>query len=467
MLSFAIALNIAVFTLFVYTYIKRFNFRLIFGLFMMPTLFWILGGVYIILIVSVIIFEWVIVKPKNSFRKIIPIILVAFLLYFFQAFVSRYIVSYPMNRILEGLNYYRYPLMMPAVKNIILVTIVLIPIVIFLLHRFIEIRYFKLTSIILFLIIFGGGALKVNSILDLAKEEAFAYDYMVRMRMWKEIIEKAEAKEPSSSMAMTCLNLALAKTGQLGERMFTFHQNEGKESLLPQYERDMTTPLFAGEVYYHLGMINTAQRFAYEAMESIPDYQKSVRCYKRLAETNIINGNYKVAAQYLRILSKTFYYKQWAQKMLRNLYNEDAINSHVELGRLRELCYKDDIFFNYKNIDVMLAFLLKSNSGNRIAFEYLMALNLAERNLQGFLKYYSLGNDIPFGIIPSHFQEALIFLWTVNQRPLDELPWHISPQIIQKINVFASKYNSNEPGMMETLYKDFGDTYWYFLLVQK
>ncbi|KAA6305365.1 hypothetical protein EZS27_042983, partial [termite gut metagenome] len=44
-------------------------------------------------------------------------------------------------------------------------------------------------------------------------------------------------------------------------------------------------------------MINTAQSFAFEAMEVIPDYQKSVRCIKRLAETNLINSQYEVATE--------------------------------------------------------------------------------------------------------------------------------------------------------------------------
>ena len=40
----------------------------------------------------------------------------------------------------------------------------------------------------------------------------------------------------------------------------------------------------------------------FEAMEAIPDYKKSGRAYMRLAETNLINGQYAVAAKYLRAL---------------------------------------------------------------------------------------------------------------------------------------------------------------------
>lgn len=61
------------------------------------------------------------------------------------------------------------------------------------------------------------------------------------------------------------------------------------------FVNDFTIPLVAGEPYYYLGLVNVAQQFVFEAMEAVPDYRKSVRCFKRLAETNLINGRYEVA----------------------------------------------------------------------------------------------------------------------------------------------------------------------------
>lgn len=83
----------------------------------------------------------------------------------------------------------------------------------------------------------------------------------------------AEKEIPSTPLEVVSLNLALGKTGQLGERMFQFYQN-GTGGLLPDFVRDFNVPLMVNEVYYHLGMINTAQRFTFEAMEAIPSYQK-------------------------------------------------------------------------------------------------------------------------------------------------------------------------------------------------
>ena len=141
------------------------------------------------------------------------------------------------------------------------------------------------------------------------------------------IIQKAEKKHPESPFSMTCLNLALAKQGDLGDRMFEFSQ-QGTGGLLPAFVRDFTSPLPTAEAYYHMGMVNTTQRYYFEAMEAIPNYQKSARCIKRLAETNIVNGDYKVAEKYLLLLQKTHLYEEWAENAMTYLGNEEKINVH-------------------------------------------------------------------------------------------------------------------------------------------
>lgn len=140
------------------------------------------------------------------------------------------------------------------------------------------------------------------------KEAVMAYDYHVRMQDWDGIIVLAGKNLPDTPMAVSYLNLALGMKGQLADRMFHYRQR-GKEGLFMSFVNDFTIPLVAAETYYYLGMVNTAQQLVFEAMEAIPDYQKSVRCFKRLAETNLINGRYEVAGKYLRILQHTLFIK--------------------------------------------------------------------------------------------------------------------------------------------------------------
>ena len=464
MLSFIIALLLSLTVTLANTLFKKSNHRRLFELSIAPLLFYLVGGASVVFILLSILYEWTQSKKSHSgwFRYSLILLSIDVCTIFF----FRYITNYPLLRIIQGINYYRYPVPNNATTTIILL-VAIVPLIISFLSRHLKVNRLFLLWIIFMVPIIGTGYGWIYQSLDLAKEEAFAFDYLARMRQWTGILKRTEEQKPSSSMAMSCLNLALAQTGQLGEKMFTYPQYDGRESLLPSYQRDMTTPLYAGEVYYHLGMINTAQRYAFEAMESIPDHQKSVRCYKRLVETNIINGNYIIAAKYLRILKRTLYYRKWALKMEQYLNDEDAINNHPEFGLLRKCAFKDDFYFNNETQDIMLAFLLKSNPNNRIAFEYLMALKLIEKDLQGFLNFYPLGQEIPYLYIPKHFQEALIFTWSVNQKKLEDLPWKISIQTIEQMNAFASVFNATPSENRNLKLKKFSTTFWYYLLIQK
>jgi hypothetical protein len=109
---------------------------------------------------------------------------------------------------------------------------------------------------------------------DAKKYELIEYDYLVRIQNWNGIIAKAEKKMPDLPMSVCATNLALAMTNQLGDRAFDFYQH-GSEGLLPKFERNFATTQLTGEVYFWLGLVNTAQRFAFEAMEAIPNYNKS------------------------------------------------------------------------------------------------------------------------------------------------------------------------------------------------
>ena len=103
------------------------------------------------------------------------------------------------------------------------------------------------------------------------------------------------------------------------------------------------------------------------------DFQKSGRCYKRLAQTNLINGNYEVARKYLTALRKTLFYREWADETLPLLGDEEAIARHTEYGRLRKSVYKNDFFFSDHVTPEMLEDLYFSNTDNYLALEYLKA----------------------------------------------------------------------------------------------
>ena len=318
-------------------------------------------------------------------------------------------------------------------------------------------------SLVLSLVLAVGGCFAlVKPAVNMKAERVMSYDFMARMKQWNRIQQTAISTPPNNALSTTVLNLALAQSGRLGEQMFEYQQ-KGTAGLLPPFESDAMSPLATSEVYYHLGMINTAQRYSFEAQEAILDYQKSARCYKRLAETNMINGNYPVARKYLVTLQKTLFYSDWADQTLGLLGNEEAIDNHPEYGLLRRNCIRYDSFYNENDYIGMLQQLYLSNKSNRLGFEYLLAACLLKKDLDMFTEVLGMNDAIAFETIPTYFQQALALWWSINKSNTGQTPPGVRPDISNGLMNFvkdAQKHQNNR----EWMKKHYGTTYWYYYL---
>ena len=363
---------------------------------------------------------------------------------------------YPPERFLLGIHYHRYPYVTPGWLWIAVLAEVLLAI------PLPQVSSKPIANFALAIIVAGGAVFGTVKIADMKKEEAMKYDFMVRMGMWNRLMMTADKKAPTSPMTVTCLNLALAKTGRMGDHMFSYYQN-GTEGLLPPFVRDFTSPLPTAEAYYHLGMVNTAQRFIFEAQEGLPDFQKSARCYKRLAETNIINGDYGVARTYLIPLTHTLFYRRWARATLPLLGDEEGINSHPEYGRLRRWRLRDhDFLFSESEMDSMLGLLCVEQPDNDMAFQYLLAWSLLRRDLSRFSECLHLR---PLKDLPRHSQEALLFLWSQTHDSFDGLPPYLSSRNASRMQEFIQAVQGGKP--KSYIRSHFAGTYWNYLVISE
>ena len=216
-------------------------------------------------------------------------------------------------------------------------------------------------------------------------EKVMKYDFMARYQQWNRILETINTEKPNNQIGVTVQNLALGMRGLLTKHLFDYNQN-GLLGLLPDIGTDATSPLPTAEAFYQLGMTAVAQRTVFEAQEAILDFQKSGRCYQRLAQTNLILGNYKVARKYLTALQKTLFYREWANETLPLLGDEKAIAKHPEYGRLRQVAYKENFFFGDHVTSEMLLNLFLSNTDNHLAYEYLNAYYMLTGDRENYTK---------------------------------------------------------------------------------
>ena len=336
----------------------------------------LLGGIWAVLLTLFVV--WGIVKLTKGRIRIILFIVAIPILYIL---VGPVCFPIPIDSLWTGVHYYRYPTVFPWLLWGAAFSIWVLAGIAILIRRFP--KHFShltpLTSLLLTALVAGIMGTLVWKNTNFKAEKVMQYDFMACHQQWNRILDAVNQEKPNNQIGVTVQNLALAMHGTLLDQMFNYKQN-GIAGLLPDVKEDATSPMPTAEAFYQLGMINVAQRTVFEAQEAILDFQKSGRCYKRLAQTNLINGNYEVARKYLTALQKTLFYSDWANETLQLLGDEEAIAKHPEYGRLRKSVYKDNAFFSDHVTPDMLESLYFSNKDNSLAYQYLVA-------------YYILTND--------------------------------------------------------------------------
>ena len=407
------------------------------ALVLIPVLYWLLGPV--VLLVAVLMWPLSVAIPAVVYALALMLL-------------SAHYQPFPMSRIILGISYYRVPEVIPYSLMAILLVIVLLS----LFSRKLPqpkrwMVYAQAVVVAMLLLVpqkFG---------FDTRKYDLIEYDHLVRVNDWNSIIRKAEQQMPDLPMSVSATNLALGMTNQLGERAFDFYQR-GTQGLLPKFERNFATTQLTGEIYFHLGLVNTAQRLAFEAMEAIPNYNKSARVLKRLVETNMINGQYKVAEKYIRMLEKTIFYRPWAGRMRAMLGDEKAINAHPLYGTLRQYRLQEDLLFSERELDKICGQLFMHNPQNMMAAQYLLMMPLLDKDVPRFMQYVqAVQNRIQYN--PRSCQEAIAFAFMQQgQQP----PQGIVNQLtLQQMNDFARIYSGNkESSELER----FRNTVWYYLM---
>ena len=292
---------------------------------------------------------------------------------------------------------------------------------------------------------------------DPSKEEEMRYDFMVRMEMWNRIMMTADRHNPDTPKGVSCLNLALGMSGRMPDSQFSYTQI-GPEGLLPGFVLDYTNPLSTAEIFWHLGMVNTAQRYTFEAQEAIPDFQKSARCYRRLAETNIVNGDDGVARKYLAALTHTLFYRRWARETLSSLDAGDIFDRRPELARVRALRFKErDFLFSDTEMDSMLGLLKVENPDNTMALDYLMAWCLLRKDLDRFVQCIGM---VEAPVMPKAYQEALLLRWVQTHSDFTGMPTYLAPVHAQRISRFLADMQAGKPEA--EMRRAYGDSYWYY-----
>lgn len=287
-------------------------------------------------------------------------------------------------------------------------------------------------------------------------------DYFARTEQWDKTIEECKGKL-TNFLYMCHLNMALANKGELSDKMFNFDQR-GPQGLLVQWNKSENISCMLSDIYFTMGATASSQEMAFEGYVSAME-DGNPRMLKRLVQTNLIYGTYPVAEKYISILEKTFAYRDWAQSQRKYLYNDEVVESDPILGTRRRMLPDRNSLAMIKGLAGDLALFLEKGPANSAALQYLGAMYLLAKDLEGFKalveKYY--GTEF-LPVLPVHFQEAVIVM--SEKEPDYWKRFNVSETIVARFTDYKKQVlaNRNNSAIAGLLNRSYGNTYWFYFM---
>jgi len=292
----------------------------------------------------------------------------------------------------------------------------------------------------------------------------FEVEKLFYQNRYEDVIAYNTINPPTNSLTVFLNNVALCETGQLNERLLSFQQKADGSTLFLKWEMVGELLRRGGYFYYTIGMINEAHRWAFENMVI---HGQTPEGLKMLIRTELINGNYKMAAKYIELLGNTIFYRKEASAFKKMLYNEEAVNNDPDLGKKRMIKLKTDFFAITDNPYINIERVLDVDSLNRPAFEYKIAFLLLNKDYRGIAEQLPEFRIHGFSAFPAHVEEAVMSLSVLNDGNMPDLGnmtlnSDTEKRWVQYLTTFQ-KYNNNLQAAEPALRKQFGNTFWYYV----
>ena len=195
-----------------------------------------------------------------------------------------------------------------------------------------------------------------SGVREMGTYEEMECDMLIRQQQWNKILQKFPA--PKSPAVRSACILASYQSGQMSyqDLMSTLvipvsmYESSPSVFCLDElhfnvYFGSLSSAFIVSELANRLSWTAISQRAAFEAMEYIPNFNKSGRAIKNLTEICIITGQYDLAEKYLSILDETTFYRRWAMKMRPLVDDPKLIEQYPFMKKSRDSYLKTNDFF--------------------------------------------------------------------------------------------------------------------------
>jgi hypothetical protein len=292
----------------------------------------------------------------------------------------------------------------------------------------------------------------------------------MRREAWPDALKAASKTSQWDPILSVQVNRALQRTNRLLDDMFAWPQGYGEAGLIPNRALCLAWPEEAARLFYDLGLVGEAQHWAHEAMTirgPTPDI------LRLLGTLYMLKGDTEAASNFISNLARTPGGRGPAADIMRCIRKPAELTARPGYHRMLNLMPVEDFISIGRPSKADLRRLLERNPGNRAAFDYLLAMELADGDPR------SVWNEVRSGRAPGewsgrsprHVQEAL--LWNAAATPKFDVrsiePWieRETATRFRRFEQMGARARGNR-GLAESALRDaFGGTWWVYRMFDK
>lgn len=304
------------------------------------------------------------------------------------------------------------------------------------------------------------------------KVECEAYRAIDEQRWEDALYAIRQVEGPLSRQNILFKNIALFNTHDIGNSLFDYDSKgmvPSPDDSLLVHTANTCGPL----IYLHHGMTNYAYRYC---MEVQVDFGFNVGYLKVMAITSMINGETKLAKKYLDILSRTIFYKDWAEHYRPLAHNPKLISKYPEFANICEL---HSCIPNYYDSDEGICenfitnFFSKSHSEtlkyfHEMCLVYSIIYKQMDRFWPRYLLYLKQHKGEPIPVV--YQQAAYMFLDLAPESAPDPKTYGLEfdkEKVVDRYNQFDQETQGllgmglQEEAIAEQTKSSFGNTFWW------
>jgi tetratricopeptide (TPR) repeat protein len=283
-------------------------------------------------------------------------------------------------------------------------------------------------------------------------------DFYCANEKWDKVIETVASDKEYDVLFNFYYNRAIDNLDQYVDKYFDYPQLIGASSTFPDELNSELLYTFYSDYYFDLGYISESQQWAYKTLSALP---YSPRILKRFVITYLIQGEYKIADKFLRILEDNMLSKDFVRQY--KPYIQDTLLVLKDKMIMTKRSFMPVDIITPKIINERFKDLLDKNKLNKRAYEHMQMNSLLNHQFGTFYQYLPMAANY-YSELPRVFEEALLIMSTKNPKDLHN--FKINQKTLQSFKGFSEIYAKNNGNfeLAKSKLGDYKNTLFYYIL---